>query len=38
MLDPDDPENTTDLKKDEIAMIRYRFIKKLMEDEAVDLI
>ena len=37
MLDPDDPENTTDLEQDVIACIRYRFIKKLMEDEAVDL-
>lgn len=37
MLDPDDPENTMDLERDDILMIRYRLIKKLMEDEAVDL-
>jgi GINS complex subunit 4 len=37
MLDPDDPENTMDLERDDILMIRYRLIKKLLEDEAVDL-
>jgi GINS complex subunit 4 len=37
MLDPDDPENTMDLERDDILMIRYRLIKKLLEEEAVDL-
>ena len=37
MLDPDDPENTMDLERDDILMLRYRLIKKLLEDEAVDL-
>ena len=37
MLDPDDPENTMDLEQNDIIMIRYRLIKKLMEEEVVDL-
>ena len=37
MLDPDDPENTMDLERDDILLIRYRLIKTLMEEEVVDL-
>jgi len=37
MLDPDDPENTMDLERNDIIMIRYRLIKTLLEENAVDL-
>jgi GINS complex subunit 4 len=37
MLDPNDPENTMDLERNDILMIRYRLIKKLLFENAVDL-
>lgn len=40
ILDPDDPdlENTLDLAQNDIIMVRYRFIKALLEEDAVELI
>ena len=38
MFDPNDPDNTMDLDQGDIIMVRYRFIKGLLEDGALDLI
>lgn len=38
IIDPDDPENTMDLTQGDILMIRYRLIKRLLEEGGVDLI
>ena len=38
IIDPDDPENTLDLVHNDIIMVRYRFIKALLEEDAVELI
>ena len=38
LVDPDDPENTLDLAQEDIIMIRYRFIKALLEEDTVELI
>ena len=32
MFDPNDPDNTMDLDQGDIIMVRYRFIKGLLED------
>ena len=38
MFDPNDPDNTMDLDQGDIIMVRYRLIKGLLEDGALDLI
>lgn len=37
IVDPNDPDNTMDLTQGDILMIRYRLIKRLLEEGAVDL-
>ncbi len=38
MFDPNDLDNTMDLDQGDIIMVRYRFIKGLLEDGSLDLI